>query len=490
MTNSTPRWVLALTATASFMVALDALVVATALSAMRTDLGASIGQLEWTVNAYLLSFAVLMMTASALGDRLGRRRVFRTGLALFAASSAACALAPSVEWLIAARAVQGAGAALVMPLGLALLSAAFPGERRRGAMAILSSVTGLSVLCGPLVGGAVVQGISWQWVFWLNVPIAGVLIALARTRIDESRGPNTALDVGGLVLVTAAAFGLVWGLVRGNSAGWASADVVGALALGLALGAAFVAHELRTDAPMLPVRLFGTPAFSAGNAAAFLWSAALLGTLFLVAQFLQVTLGYGPLAAGLALMPWGVAVFVTPLFATRLMARFGDRQIVSGGLALQAAGTTWIALIANPDLAYGQLIAPLVLAGAGFAIAIPAIQGAVMGAVGPESIGGASGTLSTVRQLGSAFGVAIAAAVFAGTGGYGSPTAFNHGFVAAIAACAGLSLLGALTGLALPARTGRLRRTSQDVNPSHARGRIRIPRPISKESERTCVESS
>jgi EmrB/QacA subfamily drug resistance transporter len=464
MTNS--KWVLALTATASFMVALDALVVATALSAMRTDLGASVGQLEWTINAYLLSFAVLMMTASALGDRLGRRRLFRAGLALFAAASAACALAPSVEWLIAARAVQGAGAAFVMPLGLALLSAAFPGERRRGAMAILSSVTGLSVLCGPLVGGAVVQGISWQWVFWLNVPIAATLIALAGTRIDESRGPNTALDVPGLVLVTGAALGLVWGLVRGNSAGWASAEVVAALALGIVLGAAFVACELRSRAPMLPVRLFGSRAFSAGNAAAFLWSASLLGTLFLVAQFLQAALGYGPLAAGLRLMPWGVAVFVTPLFATRLMARFDDRQIVAGGLALQAAGTTWIALIATPDLAYGRLLAPLVLAGAGFAIAIPSIQGAVMGAVGPESIGGASGTLSTVRQLGSAFGVAIAAAVFAAAGGYGSPTAFNHGFVAAIGACAGLSLLGALTGLALPTRTGRfavLHRTATEA---------------------------
>jgi EmrB/QacA subfamily drug resistance transporter len=466
MTNSKPRWVLALTAAASFMVALDALVVATALTAMRTDLGASIGQLEWTVNAYLLSFAVLMMTAAALGDRLGRRRLFTVGLALFAAASAACALAPNVHALIAARAVQGAGAALVMPLGLALLSAAFPGERRRGAMAILSSVTGLSVLCGPLVGGAVVQGISWQWVFWLNVPIAAVLIVLARAKIDESRGPSTQLDGRGLVLVTGAALGLVWGLVRGNAAGWGSREVVGALALGPLLGAAFVQHELRARAPMLPVRLFGSRAFSAGNAAAFLWSASLLGTLFLVSQFLQTALGYGPVDAGLALMPWGAAVFVTPLFATRLMALLGDRTMVVGGLAIQAAGTTWIALIAQPSLGYAHLVAPLVLAGAGFALAIPSIQAAVMGAVEPESIGGASGTLSTVRQLGSAFGVAIAAAVFAGAGGYASPAAFNDGFVAAIGACAGLSLLGALTGLALPTRTGRfaaLHRTATEA---------------------------
>jgi len=451
-TKSTPRWVLALTATASFMVALDALVVATALSAMRTDLGATIGQLEWTVNAYLLSFAVLMMTASALGDRLGRRRLFTAGLALFAASSAGCALAPDVHWLIVARTVQGAGAALVMPLGLALLSAAFPGERRRGALAILSSVTGLSVLCGPLVGGAVVQGISWQWVFWLNVPIAAVLIVLAHARIDESRGPSTAIDGAGLVLVTGAALGLVWGLVRADSAGWTSDEVLGALALGLALGAAFVAWELRTRAPMLPLRLFGSRSFSAGNAAAFLWSASLLGTLFLVTQFLQAALGYGPVAAGLALMPWGAAVFVAPLFAPRLMALVGDRAMVAGGLTIQAAATAWIALIADPHLPYWQMVAPLAIAGAGFALAMPSIQGSVMGAVGPESIGGASGTLSTLRQLGSAFGVAIAAAVFTGSGGYGSAASFNDGFVAAIGACAGLSLLGALAGLALPVR--------------------------------------
>jgi EmrB/QacA subfamily drug resistance transporter len=453
MTNSksSPRWVLALAATASFMIALDALVVSTALSTIRTDLGTSIGQLEWTVNAYLLSFAVLMMTAAALGDRLGRRRLFIAGLAIFAVASGACALAPDVGWLIGARAVQGAGAALVMPLGLALLSAAYPPQRRRGALAILSSVTGLSVICGPLVGGAVVQGISWPWVFWLNVPIALVVIVLARTRIDEGRGPDTTLDVPGLVLVTGAALGIVWALVSGNSAGWDSLQVLGSLAVGAVLGIAFVAWELRAGAPMLPLRLFRSRAFSAGNAAAFLWSASLLGTLFLVAQFLQNTLGYGPLGAGLLLMPWGVAVFAAPLFATRLVARFGDRRLVACGLALQAGGSIAIALIAEPGLPYWELVAPLVVAGGGFATAMPSIQGAVMGAVAPESIGRASGTLSTVRQLGSVFGVAIAAAVFAATGGYQSASSFNTGFVAAIAACAGLSLMGALAGLVLPA---------------------------------------
>jgi EmrB/QacA subfamily drug resistance transporter len=481
MTNSKSRWVLALTAIASFMVALDALVVSTALSTIRTDLRTSIGQLEWTVDAYLLSFAVLMMTAAALGDRVGRRRVFTAGLAIFAGASAICALAPSVGWLITGRAIQGVGAALVMPLGLALLGAAIAPERRGAAMAVYGSVTGFSVLCGPLLGGAVVQGISWPWIFWINLPIALALIVLTRARLDESRGPNTTLDVPGLTLVTGAGLGIVWGLVRGNAAGWGSVEVVGALAVGALLVVAFVGCELRARAPMLPLRLFGSRAFSAGNTAVFFWSASFLATLFFIAQFLQTALGYGPLDAGLRLMPWGAAVFVTPLFAARLMARFGGRPIVAGGLALQAVGTAWLALVAEPRQAYTSLVAPLVVAGAGFAAASPAIQTTVLGAVAPQSIGRASGTLSTIRQLGGVFGIALVAAVFAAAGGYESAAAFSDGFVAAMAACAGLSLLGSLAGLALP---------SQDSNRWAARLPIRIPRPISKESERTCVESS
>jgi EmrB/QacA subfamily drug resistance transporter len=465
MTNSrqSPRWVLALTAVASFMVALDALVVSTALSTIRTDLGTSIGQLEWTVNAYLLSFAVLMMTASALGDRFGRRRLFVAGIGLFAAASAACAQAPDVGWLIAGRALQGAGAAFVMPLALALLGTAFAPERRPWAMGVFSSVIGFSMVCGPLLGGAVVQGISWPWIFWLNVPIAALLIALARTRIDESFGPGAALDPRGLALVTGAALGLVWGLVRGNTVGWGSVEVAAALTLGALLGVAFVAWELRAREPMLPLRLFGSRAFSAGNAAAFFWSAALLGTLFFVAQFLQTVQGYGPLAAGALLMPWGAAVFVVPLFARRLVQCGGDRLVVSGGLTLQAAGAGWMALVAAPDVAYWQLLAPLVVSGAGFAIAIPAIQSAVIGSVEPRHIGKASGTLSTLRQLGGVFGVAVLAAVFAGAGSYASPQAFSDGFVAASVASCALALAGALAGIALP---GRQRRSAATRRPS------------------------
>ena len=448
--STAQRWVLWITAIASFMVALDVLVVSTALSAIRTGLGASTAQLEWTINAYVLSFGVLMMSGAALGDRFGRRRVFAAGIALFAAASVGCALAPTVGWLIAARALQGAGGALVMPLSLALLGSAVTPEQRGRALGVFGSVSGFAVLCGSLLGGAVVEGISWPWVFWINVPIAIVLVPLAVRRIDESFGPAARLDVPGVILVTVAAGGLVWGLVRSTAVGWGSAEVVGALALGMAFAAAFVLVELRAEAPMLPPRLFRSRGFSAANGAMFFWFASMLGTLFFMAQFLQTVLGYGPLQTGLRLMPWGATTFIMPRVAGRLIGRVGSRPLVVGGLALQTGSMAVLAAIAAPDMAYGAMVVPLVLSGTGFAMALPAIQAAVLGAVVPEEVGKASGTLNTIRQLGGAFGVAITAAVFAAAGGYTSARAFSDGFAGAMAACAALALLGALAGAALP----------------------------------------
>jgi EmrB/QacA subfamily drug resistance transporter len=450
--SSTQKWVLGVAAAASFVVALDALVVTTALGTIRTDLQASLGQLEWTVNAYILALAVLMLTGAALGDRFGRRRMFAAGLGVFAAASAACALAPGVGWLIAARAVQGAGAALVMPLGLALLGAAFAPAQRARAIGIFASVTSLAVLCGPLLGGAVVQGVSWPWIFWLNVPVALALIPAALTRVEESHGPDSALDGAGVALATAATLGIVWALVRGNSAGWGSREVIAGIVAGLLAGAGFVAWERRTAAPMLPPALFRSRAFSAANAAMFFWWASGLGTLFFMAQFLQDGLGYDPLATGLRLMPWGAATFVAALVAGRTMARVGERAYIAGGLSLHAACMAWIALVASPDLAYWEMVLPLVLSGAGVAVSVPAIQSAVLRSVRPEHIGKASGTLSALRQLGGVFGVAALAAVFAGAGGYGSPQAFVDGFVPALALAAVLALAGALAAVLVPGR--------------------------------------
>src|SRR6266516_4663109 len=450
--KATRTWVLALASVASLMISLDSQVVSTALPTIRRSLGTSIEQLEWTVNAYSLSFAILLMTGAALGDRFGRRRIFVAGLGLFVVASAACALAPNVGWLIAARAVQGGGAALVMPLALTQLSAAFPPERRGRALGIFGSVTGLALLAGPVVGGAVAQGLAWQWIFWLNVPIGLLVIALVLSRIPESFGARVDLDMGGLVLVTGAALGVVWGLVRGNSAGWSSFEVVAPLAAGAGLSVAFVVWELRARAPMVPMRFFRSRAFSVGIIVSFLLFASIFGTLFFLAQFLQTAQGYGPLAAGLRLLPWTATLFVVAPLSGALINRVGERSLIVLGLLLQAAGMAWIGLIAKPDLPYAELVAPLIIAGCGASMAIPTTQNAVVSAVAANEIGKASGTFNMLRQLGGAFGVAILAAVFAGVGSFGSAQAFSDGFAPAIGVSAALSLVGAIAGMLLPGR--------------------------------------
>jgi EmrB/QacA subfamily drug resistance transporter len=450
-TQAARVWVLAIASVASLMAALDTLVVSTALSTIRLDLDASIEDLEWTINAYNLSFAVLLITAAGLGDRFGRRRVFAIGLGLFVAASVACALSGSVEALIAARAVQGVGAALIMTLALALVSAAFPAERRGAAIGILEGLTGLGVAIGPLVGGAVAEGLSWEWIFWLNVPIGLVAIPLALLRLPESFGPDTALDIRGLVLVTGGALGLVWALVRGNAAGWGSPEVVASLAAGALLTIAFVAWELRARAPMLPMRFFRSRAFTAGNVAVFFTFASLFSAVFFFAQFLQVGLGYGALEAGLRLMPWTATLFVCAPIAGVLADRIGERPILTGGLLLQAVGLGWIALIAEPGLGYGALVAPLIIAGCGASMAIPAVQSSVVGSVAEDAIGKAAGANSMMREMGGVFGVAISVAVFAAGGGFDSAGAFVDGFVPAIGVAAALALAGALAGLGLPA---------------------------------------
>ncbi len=445
-------WVLVLTSISSLMVALDVTVVSTALSSIRLHLHASISELEWTVNAYGLSFAVLLMTASAIGDRIGRRLMFVSGLALFVTASGACALAPSVGWLIAARAVQGAGAAIVSPVALALLTAGFEPHTRGKALGIFGGITGLAVVAGPVVGGAVTQGMAWQWIFWLNVPIGLAAIPLVLLKLDESFGPRSSLDAPGLTLVSAGVFGIVWGLVRGNAAGWGSVEVLGTLAGGVALLVGFVLRELRAREPMLPMRLFGSRGFAAGNAAAFLTFGALFSAVFFMAQFLQTVLGQSPLQAGLRLIPWTGTVFIVAPIAGMLVDRIGERPLLVGGLLMQAIGLGWIALIARTGLPFGEMVAPLLIAGVGISLSIPATQNAVLGAVSPAEIGKASGTFSTMRQLGGAFGLAIVVAVFTGAGSYASPQSFTDGFAPAIAVSAALSLAGALAGMSLSVR--------------------------------------
>jgi EmrB/QacA subfamily drug resistance transporter len=447
---TTRRWTVALTAIGSAMAALDTLVVASALSTIRLDLGASVEQLEWTVNAYNLSFAVLLIPAAALGDRLGRRRMFAAGLTLFALASGACALSPSVGFLIGARALQGVGAALLMPLGLALLSAAFPPDKRGVAIGLFSAITGIAVALGPLVGGAVVEGIDWEWIFWLNVPIGLIAAPLALRKIAESRGLDTGIDVRGLVLIGGGAFGIVWALVRANDAGWGSGEVLGALAGGLALVVAFVAWERRAPEPMLPLRFFRSRGFAAGNGAIFFTFAGLFGCVFLFAQFLQTSLGYGALETGLRLMPWTITFILVAPAAGALADRIGERPLMTAGLALNAVGLGWLALIADDGIGYTQLLGPFIVAGIGVSLAIPSGQNAVVRGISLGEVGKAAGANSMMRELGGVFGIAVMVAVFAGAGGYASAATFADGFVPAVAVAAAFAAVGALVAAALP----------------------------------------
>lgn len=444
------RWVLALTASASLMITLDALVVATALHAIALDLSASTADLGWTVNAYLLPFAVLLMAGAALGDRYGRRRVLIVGLVLFGIASAGCALALSSGWLIMLRAIQGAGAAAVAPTALSLLSQAFGPEERPRALGLFASITGLATLGGPLVGGAIVHSLTWQWIFWINVPFAAVLIPLILLRLEENSGHQRKMDYVGIGLVSAAAFGLVWGLISGNDSGWSSAQVMAALIGGAIALAAFVGWELRIDEPLIPMKFFTSRAFSAGNAVGFLLFASVFSGAFFFAQFLQVVLGRGPMATGLLLAPWTAALFMFAAVAGKQVTRIGSRPLVVAGLLLQALGFGWIALLAGPELSYPPLIIPFVLSGVGIATTIPSAQSAVIGAVPMTAIGMASGTFNTVRQLGGAFGIAVSTAVFTASGSAENARTFSTGFGPAIATAATLAFVGALVGLMLP----------------------------------------
>ncbi|MEV0715025.1 MFS transporter [Asanoa sp. NPDC050611] len=452
MTTSKQAWVLGLASSASFMMALDSLVVTTTLTSIRQDLAASVESLEWIVNAYNLTFAVLLLTGAALGDRFGRRRLFVVGLAVFTVASVACALSPNVGTLIVSRAAQGVGAAMVLPLSLTLISAIFPPRQRGRAMGTYLGLTGLATFSGPFIGGVVAEGLAWQWIFWLNLPVGVLVIALTTRRVDESFGPNNRFDLVGVVLVTLGAFGIVWALVRGNAAGWRSGEVLATVVLGAALVVAFVLWERRTEAPMLPMRFFRARAFATANPANFLVFASLYGTLFFLAQYFQTVSGVGPLGAGLRLMPWTATLMVCAPIAGRLTDRVGERNLVVTGLLLQTIGSGWIALVADRDTSYLEILPPLILGGVGLTMAMPAAQKAVVGAIRPQEIGQASGAFMMLRIFGGVFGVAISVAVFTAVGSYASAEEFSTGFAAAMTAVAIFAFIGTVVALGMPRR--------------------------------------
>jgi EmrB/QacA subfamily drug resistance transporter len=458
-------WVLTLTSTAYFMVVLDALVVTTALPRMQRDLHANLASLQWTINSYGIAFAAGIITAAALGDRFGRRRVFNLGLALFTVASAACAIAPNAADLIVARTIQGLGAAAVLPLSLTILTTAFPPQRRGFIVGIYGGLAGLAVAVGPLVGGVVTEGLDWHWIFWLNVPIGLLAISLAVRLLPESHGAVDRVDLVGVALVTAGVVGMVWAMVRANDVGWSSPEIVGTLAAGVALLVAFVGWERRVQAPMIPMRFFRSRAFAAGNVTMFLMSGATFAAAFLIIQEFQFARGYSPVSTGLRLLPFfGTPMIVSPL-AGALSDRIGRRLIMVSGLTLQALGFAWVAARGSLNTSWVELVVALFVAGVGISMALPTVPTVVLGSVAAAEMGKASGISYMAQRFGAVFAIAIASAVFSAHGNLSNPAAVTAGFRPALWSCVSLAALGAVASFLIGTRTSvtpnRTERTRQ-----------------------------
>jgi EmrB/QacA subfamily drug resistance transporter len=444
--SSLPLTIL-LTGVAFFMVALDALVVVTALPSIHRSLGGDVTTLQWTVNAYNMAFGAGIITAAALGDRLGRRRMYLIGLALFTIASAACALAPNTAVLISARTLQGIGAAIVTPLSLTILTSAFPPERRGTVIGLWGGIAGLGAAAGPLIGGAVTQGLNWHWIFWVNVPVGVLALIGSRLVLAESHGPRSRLDITALALVSGAAVTLIWGLVEATQDGWGSPKIVASLVGGVLLLAAFLTWEAKADEPMIPLSMFRNATFSAAVGASFFLTASVFCAAFLISQYFQFALGYSPLATGLRFLPWTATTLVVVPVAGALSDKIGWRGLMVSGLALQAASFAWIAAIAGTDAGYFGYFLPLLLAGVGLSMVLPTASAAAMSAVPQDELGKASGISNTLQRFGPVFGVAIVTVVFDANGSLTSHAAITHGFRPALVVAAGFSVIGAITAL-------------------------------------------
>ncbi|WP_353944163.1 DHA2 family efflux MFS transporter permease subunit [Streptomyces sp. HUAS MG91] len=443
-------WALVITSVAGFMAALDNLVVTTALPSIRQDLGGALDDLEWTVSAYTLTFAVLLMFGAALGDRFGRRRLFLIGITIFTGSSAAAALSTGIDALIAARAVQGVGGAIMMPLTLTLLSAAVPAAKRGMAFGIWGAANGLAVASGPLIGGTLTEHVSWHWIFWLNVPVGLALLPLARLRLKESHGTGAPLDLTGTLLASGGLFGIVYGLVRAPIVGWSDTVVLTGLFAGAALLVGFVLHGIRAENPMLPMRLFRSRAFAGINAASMLMFLGMFGSIFLLSQFLQGVLGYSPTEAGLRMLPWtGMPMLVAPI-AGYLSDRISGRTIAAAGLFLQALGLAWFASVISVDVSYAAQLPALIVSGVGMALYFAPASNLVMASVRPEEQGIASGSNNALREVGGALGIAIMASIFSAQGGYDSARSFVDGIQPALWVGAALVAVAGAAALAIP----------------------------------------
>jgi EmrB/QacA subfamily drug resistance transporter len=447
---------LILASVGAFVTSLDVVVVSTALPSLRAHLGASLSDLEWTINAYNLAFASLMLTGAALGDRFGRRRLYVTGLVVFTAASIACATAGSAGMLIAARTVQGAGAAIVLPVSLTLISEAFPLEKRGTAIGIWGGITGLGVATAPLLGGAIIQGIDWQWIFWINVPVGVIAATAAAALLTESRGPRPRLDLVGLPLIIAGLLALVWAPVRAPSIGWGSGEVIGALLVGVVLIAAFIGWQRRSPLPMMPLEYFRRRAFSSAGAVAFPFSFALIGSVFWIAQMLQVGMGYSPLASGIRMLVFTMMPMIFAPLGGIAADKIGNRPLLTGGLLLMGGGYLWLALAVRAGVGYAALIGPFIVAGIGISFVFPTLANAAVSSVPLADSGVAAGSNNTLREAGGLFGVAVLAAVFTANGGYGSHATFMHGIRYALIAAAAAAFAAVIPALLSPSRAAAL----------------------------------
>ncbi|NNC13273.1 MFS transporter [Planctomonas sp. JC2975] len=447
-----PTWLAILAASLPmFMATLDNLVVTNALPRIAMDLKASIEELQWVVNAYSLSFATFILLAVALGDRLGRRTVFVVGLGVFTLASAAAALATSPGELIMFRAIQGAGAAAVMPLSLTLLAGSVSERIRPAAIGIWGGISGLGVALGPLIGGAIVQGWNWQAIFWINVPVGIIALPLALLALPNSFGARLRADVLGVVLVGVGVFAVVFGIVRGNDAGWDSGEVLAALIGGGVLLLGFVWWESRATAPLLPLGLFRNRSFSVANLVGVTFSFGIFGAVFILIQFLQVVQGHTALEAGLMTMPWTLApMVIAPLTGAVIVPRFGTRLPIVVGLVFQAVAMFWLAAVIAPDEPYSAMVAPFLLAGIGMGLVFAPSSTAVLAGFGEKDHAKASGTNATLREIGVSLGVAVLTAVFMGAGGTLTPTGYVSAAIPAVIVGASVLAGAAVIALFLP----------------------------------------
>ena len=451
MRRRVPVWLAVVAASLPmFMATLDNLVVTSALPVINTDLSANIEELQWVVNAYSLSFATFMLMAVAIGDRFGRRSVFLAGIVVFTAASAFCAVSLEPWMLITARALQGLGAAALMPLSLTLLVGSVADRLRPAAIGIWGGIAGLGVALGPLIGGAVVEGWNWQAIFWLNVPLGLLSIPLVLVALPNSFGAKLRADLLGLLLAGVGVFGVVYGIVRGNEAGWSSAEVLTALIGGGILLLAFVWWEGRAPAPLLPLRLFRDRSFTVANLVGITFSFGIFGSIFILIQFLQIVQGHSPLEAGVMTMPWTLAPMIVAPITGMLSPRTGTRLPIVLGLSLLAVAMFWLSLTLSADVEYGELVAAFILAGLGMGLVFAPSSTAVLANMAPHDHAKASGTNSTFREIGVALGVAVLTAVFTGNGGQLTPTGYVDAAVPAVMVGAGVLAVAAVIALALP----------------------------------------